>query len=141
MIYRYKYPMPSVTADCVVTRRRRGRLELLLIRRGKAPFKGRWALPGGFVEPGETLEAAARRELAEETGVRAGAVRQVGVFGDPGRDPRGWVVAVAFLMRAKPGQARGSDDASDARWFSAAKLPRLAFDHRKISAAALGRKP
>lgn len=134
MAYSYKYPRPALSADCVVVRGGK----VLLIRRKNPPFMGRWALPGGFVEPGETLAEAARRELREETGLRALSLRQVEAFGDPGRDPRGWVVSVAFFIRAA-GELKAGDDAADAAWFDAAKPPPLAFDHKKVLAAALRR--
>ena len=124
-----------VTADCVVVRDRAGVREVLLIRRGKAPMKGRWALPGGFVEETESLEAAALRELREETGLKGvRLLAQVGAYGDPGRDPRGRVITVAFLVKAPPGaEVRAGDDAKAAKWFPVARLPgRMAFDHERI---------
>ena len=97
MPFTYDYPRPAVTADTVVLAFEHGALEVLLIQRGHEPFEDHWALPGGFVEMDETLEASARRELDEETGLRPGRLEQVHTFGDPGRDPRGRVVTVAFL--------------------------------------------
>lgn len=140
--YCYEYPRPMVTADCVVVRTRAGAREVLLIRRGKAPMKGRWALPGGFVEETESLEKAALRELREETGLKgARLLAQVGAYGDPGRDPRGRVITVAFLVKVPAdAEARAGDDAKAARWFPLARLPKaLAFDHARILRDALRR--
>jgi len=129
-----------VTADIVLVGGPPGDRRVLLIRRGNDPFAGQWALPGGFVDEGEIVEQAARRELAEETGVEwDGSLIQVGAYGDPGRDPRGWTVSVAWVANVGedlPG-ARGADDASDARWYPATELPDLAFDHDEIVADAL----
>jgi 8-oxo-dGTP diphosphatase len=113
-------------------------LSVLVVRRGSKPFQGRWALPGGFVDPGEELETAAARELQEETGVSPRRVRleQLGAYGATRRDPRGRVVSVAFLVGLPwTVEPRGGDDADDARWMSVveARRPRrLAFDHRTI---------
>jgi 8-oxo-dGTP diphosphatase len=129
----YDYPRPAVTVDVlVVTREEPARV--LLIRRKHEPFAGRWALPGGFVDPGETLEAAARRELAEETGVAAAELEQLHTFGDPGRDPRGWTITVAYLARVPPDAVRpvAADDAAEVGWFSLDRLPPMAFDHERI---------
>jgi ADP-ribose pyrophosphatase YjhB (NUDIX family) len=111
---------------------------VLLIQRGHAPFAGDWALPGGFVEEGERVAEAAPRELAEETGLKAGRMRLLGVYDTPGRDPRGWTVSVVYLTRAPAELAvSGADDAYDARWFRSTALPKLAFDHAAIIADAL----
>jgi len=135
------YEKPSLTADCVVLRREAGtgRLHVLLIRRAKEPFAGRWALPGGFVNKDEPLGEAARRELREETGLRVTKLRQVGAFGDPGRDPRGWTVSVAYLAEVSgtKHKAEAADDAKAVNWFPVDALPRLAFDHGKILKQAL----
>ena len=129
-----------VTVDAVaVALSPGGGRSVLLIRRGHEPFAGSWALPGGFVDPEEDLEEAARRELLEETGVVAPAMRQIGAFGDPDRDPRGRAISIAFLavLDAAP-VARAGDDAADARWFPIDRLPeRLAFDHAAILAAGI----
>ncbi len=108
--------------------------DILLIRRGNDPFKGSWALPGGFVDPGEDLPEAARRELKEETGVSAvQEFIEVGAFGKPGRDPRGRTVSVAYLIIVDiiPSVNAG-DDAREAMWFKVDDLPDLAFDHQQI---------
>ncbi len=139
--YCYDYPRPAVTADVVIFTLVEGDLRALLIQRRAEPFKGRWAIPGGFAVEGETLEQTARRELQEETGVTGVPLQQLQAFGDPGRDPRGWVVTVAFyvLLDASKIKPRAADDAADARWFSMSALPKLAFDHDRILAIALER--
>ncbi|HRT31038.1 MAG TPA: NUDIX hydrolase, partial [Anaerolineae bacterium] len=96
MPYTYDYPRPMLTVDIALARPGPRGPEVLLIQRGHPPFKGAWALPGGFVEEGETLEQAARRELQEETGLTDLPLQQLAAFGDPGRDPRGWTVSVVF---------------------------------------------
>ncbi len=127
-----------LTVDVVVLAGAETSLRVLLIQRGNPPFRGSWALPGGFVEEGEQVVEAAPRELAEETGLRVGDLRLLGVYDTPGRDPRGWTVSVVYLARV-PGEAAvvGADDASDARWFGADDLPELAFDHALVLADAL----
>lgn len=129
-----KYERPSVTVDVVILTMRERRLEVLLIKRKRWPFEGMWAIPGGFVNPDESLEEAAKRELEEETGVRDVYLEQLYTFGDPGRDPRTRVITVVYyaLIRADHLNIRAADDAADARWFSISHLPALAFDHGKI---------
>ena len=142
MPYTYEYPRPAVTVDVVLFTIRAGDLAVLMIRRGGAPFKGHWALPGGFVEDNETLERAAARELQEETGLVQTQLEQLGAFGDPGRDPRGHTVSVAFyafvVAATRPVAA---DDAADARWVPLTTLTRarVAFDHSRIIALATER--
>ncbi len=128
------YKIPSLTADCVVFDRI-GRL--LLIRRAKAPFKGSYALPGGFVDYGEPVEKAALRELKEETGVEGKIIKLVGVYSDPKRDPRGHTVSTAFLVRPRSTKVTGGDDASEAAFVADWRDVKLAFDHAKIVADAL----
>jgi 8-oxo-dGTP diphosphatase len=126
-------PTPALTVDCVVVDARGW---VLLVRRANPPFKGRYALPGGFVEIGEPVEEACRRELREETGVRTGRLRLIGVYSDPKRDPRGHTCSVAFLARVKRATAKVGDDAATAEWVEHwSRLP-LAFDHAKILADA-----
>jgi 8-oxo-dGTP diphosphatase len=128
-----------LTADWVVITAEAWLPRILLIRRARAPYAGAWALPGGFIEAGETIEAGAARELREETGLTVSGARQVGAFGDPGRDPRGWVVSVAFAVLVDPGltaQAIAGDDAATLAWWPLDALPTLAFDHARIIAAA-----
>lgn len=125
---------PALTADCVVFDRA-GRL--LLIKRAKPPFKGFYALPGGFVDVGETVEAAALRELKEETGLDGKIERLIGVYSEPKRDPRGHTVSVAFLIRVRSTKAIGGDDADSAEFVEGWREQKLAFDHHKIVAAAV----
>lgn len=112
-------------------------LRLLLIRRARPPFEGRWALPGGFVEAHEELPDACVRELKEEAGVSPAAMVQIGAWGKPGRDPRGRTVSVAYLAVVRPDRAEAvaGDDAEQVEWRLADHLPRLAFDHEEIAAA------
>lgn len=111
-----KYPHPSLTADILIFDRE-GRL--LLIRRKGHPFMGSWALPGGFVEKGESAEEAAARELEEETGVTGAAIQPAGFFSGPGRDPRGWTVTRSFVAPLPEGVTpEAGDDAADAGWFT-----------------------
>ncbi|MBF6589363.1 MAG: NUDIX hydrolase [Ktedonobacterales bacterium] len=128
------YERPSVTVDVVILTVRNGRLEVLLVARRHWPFEGMWAIPGGFVGPKESLEAAARRELEEETSVRDVFIEQLYTFGDPGRDPRTRVITVVYyaLIRADTLRIRAADDAGDAAWFPISELPPLAFDHARI---------
>lgn len=129
----------SVAVDLVIFTVREGALQVLLIERGVPPFKGQWALPGGFVLERETLEAAARRELAEETGLRDVYLEQLYTFGDPDRDPRGRTIAVAYFALTPPAPLRASTDAANAAWFPAARPPKLAFDHATILRTGLER--
>jgi 8-oxo-dGTP diphosphatase len=117
------------------------RLQVLLIQRGIAPFEGQYALPGGFVLEGETLEAAALRELREETGTERVYLEQLYSFGDPGRDPRGRIITVAYyaLVPADKSPLLAGTDAAAARWFPVAELPPLAFDHAGIVNYAVNR--
>jgi 8-oxo-dGTP diphosphatase len=110
--------------------------KILLVLRGSEPFKGQWAVPGGRIEDNETAEECARREMKEETGLDIEIMRLIGVYSDPKRDPRGIIVA-AYLVRRIGGQARGGDDAAEARWFDLGSIPKLCTDHGKIVADAL----
>jgi 8-oxo-dGTP diphosphatase len=120
---------PLLTVDCIVLDSG-GRV--LLIKRKNPPFEGQYALPGGFVDVGETVEDACRRELLEETGVRAGKLRLVGVYSDPARDPRGHTVSVVFLTRVGRATAKAGDDAADVAWAANWRTLPLAFDHAQI---------
>jgi 8-oxo-dGTP diphosphatase len=139
MAWTYDHPRPAVATDIAIFTLRGGALRLLLIRRGGAPFQGEWALPGGFLREGETLDACARRELLEETGVDAPLLHPFANFSDPGRDPRGWVISAAHLALLPSDRLvlRADTDAADARWFALDALPTLAFDHEAIVATAL----
>jgi 8-oxo-dGTP diphosphatase len=134
MPYTYEFARPSLTVDCVVFGLDDEDLKVLLIQRGLPPFEGRWALPGGFVRIGETLEEAARRELSEETGVGDVYLEQLYTFGDLDRDPRERVVTVAYyaLVNLRDHKVQAATDARNAAWFAAEDLPRLAFDHGRI---------
>lgn len=136
----YDYPRPALTVDLVLVSRE-ARPRVLLIRRGNEPFAGAWALPGGFVNEGESLADAARRELHEETGVTVGDLEQLYTAGDPGRDPRGWTVSVAYLVRVniETLTPRAGDDAAAVGWHRLDKLPPLAFDHGMILGRAKAR--
>jgi 8-oxo-dGTP diphosphatase len=131
----------SITVDVVVFALRERDLHVLLVQRNNDPFAGQWAIPGGFVNDNEPLEAAARRELQEETGLHNVYLEQLYTFGDPHRDPRGRVISVAYfaLVRADEHQIAGADDARDAQWFNVTELPLLAFDHDRILRFALDR--
>jgi 8-oxo-dGTP diphosphatase len=136
----------GVAADLVILTVREGSLQVLLIRRGIAPYRGRWALPGGFVRPKEDLEEAARRELEEETGLVSDRIHleQVATYGEPGRDPRGRVISVTYLALVPdlPTPVAGTDAAS-AEWVAVNEVltdrSRLAFDHHRILADAVER--
>ncbi len=149
-----RYPKPSVTVDIVIFTVLDTDLKVLLIERGAAPFKGKWALPGGFVQvgptarnQGEALETAAHRELSEETGLPQGQIflEQLYTFGTPGRDPRGRVITVAYYALVRPHLVpliSAGTDAAKARWWSVSdELPsfELAFDHRRILDVAVER--
>jgi 8-oxo-dGTP diphosphatase len=138
--FSYDYPRPAVTADiALVTIEATPRV--LLIKRKNDPFAGKWALPGGFVDEMERLVDAAKRELREETGLDRIELEQLHAFGDPGRDPRGWTITIAFLARVPPDSVKpiAGDDAAEAGWFLLEKLPELAFDHAEILKRARNR--
>jgi 8-oxo-dGTP diphosphatase len=139
--YTYAHPRPALAVDCAVFGLDRDGLQALLIRRGIAPYAGRWALPGGFVKLDESLDDAARRELREETGLERVFLEQLYTYGEPDRDPRERVVSVAYyaLVRLADHRVQAATDASDAAWFALDDLPQLAFDHDRILATALAR--
>ena len=138
MSYSYAYPHPAVTTDVVIFTIRDHMLELLLIRRGSDPFKNSWALPGGFVNIDEDLEACALRELEEETGVTGVYLEQLYTCGTPNRDPRERVISVAYYALIPPDRIniRAASDAKEVAWFNLERLPTLAFDHETIVAMA-----
>lgn len=138
MSFTYQYPRPCVTTDCLVFRKIDSVWSVLLIERGNEPFKGCWALPGGFLEMEEDLDTCAARELQEETGLTGIELHQLYAFGAPNRDPRHRTISVAYWgVDNSERQAVGSDDAAEARWFALDKLPSLAFDHEQILQKAL----
>ncbi len=123
----------AVTTDSVIFFRKGKKKKILLVKRGKDPFKGRWALPGGFLEDEESLEKGAARELQEETGLKIDKLHQLKAFGTPGRDPRGRTVSIAFFGEVTcEEKVNGADDAAEADWFDLDNLPELAFDHSEI---------
>jgi len=133
--YVYEWPRPMVTVDIMLFSQRDSEFDILLIKRGKPPFKGCWALPGGFVEMDEELYDAASRELKEETGIEDAVLKQLHTFGECGRDPRGRQITVVYagIIQANKQQIRGGDDADKAKWFNIKNLPaNLAFDHNKV---------
>jgi 8-oxo-dGTP diphosphatase len=137
----YEFPRPALTVDAVVFALDEQELKVLLIRRDIPPFQGKWALPGGFVRVGESLEEAVRRELEEETGITQVFLEQLYTFGDVGRDPREQVVTVAYygLVKLSDHRIKAATDASDTAWFAVTEARNLAFDHDRILAVALER--
>ncbi len=131
--YTYDYPRPALTADVAVLRLVE-MPEILLIQRKEEPFKNNWALPGGFMEMEETLEETARRELMEETSVRAAELIRFDTYDKPGRDPRGRTITQVFVMiwKEEMGQPKAGSDAANLQWFALNELPELAFDHQQI---------
>jgi 8-oxo-dGTP diphosphatase len=143
MRFKYEYERPGLTVDCVIfgLDLEEETLKVMLIERDIEPFAGVWAIPGGFVRRGETLMEAATRELEEETGISGVFLEQLYTFGDPDRDPRGWVVDVAHYALVSPEKhhVHAATDARSAQWFPVTSLPPLAFDHDEILATALAR--
>ena len=141
MAFTYEYARPALTVDAAVFGLDDEDLKVLLVRRDLEPFKGKWALPGGFVRIGETLEEAVRRELREETGVAEVFLEQLYTFGATDRDPRERVVTVAYyaLVKLSDHRIHAATDACDAAWFAVSEAQSLAFDHERILAAALER--
>jgi 8-oxo-dGTP diphosphatase len=123
-----KYKNPKLTADGVILREGK----ILLIKRKYEPFKGKWALPGGFVEYGERVEDTVIREVYEETGLKTSIKRIFGVYSDPNRDPRGHIITIVYLLDIKGGEMKCNDDAADAKFFNINELPDLSFDHNII---------
>ena len=138
--YCYKYPRPAVATDCVILGWE-DRLKVLLIERGGEPFRGCWALPGGFLEMQEDAETCARRELEEETGIKGVEVEQLHAFSAVRRDPRYRVISIAYyaLVAFSACQVRAGDDAAKAQWFPVEAVPELAFDHKEVLQLALER--
>lgn len=136
-----KHTYPAVTVDVLIFTVDKNELKLILVKRGIEPFKGMWAIPGGFVKELESLEAAAKREMTEETGVKDVYLEQLYTFGDLKRDPRGRVITVSYiaLVPSEELKPKSDTDVSDAKWFPVSKLPGLAFDHKKIIDYALWR--
>ena len=137
--YCYKYPHPAVTADCVIFGFDGVGIKVLLIQRGGEPYKDKWAFPGGFMNIDETIEECAKRELEEETGLKASSVEQFYTFTDVNRDPRERVITVAHYALVRLEEVKGGDDARSAQWFVMNEIPSLAFDHDRILRMALNR--
>lgn len=133
-MYQYEFPHPAVTVDVVIFTVREKKLKLLLVKRAGEPYQGKWALPGGFVHLDEDLDAAARRELKEETGVGGVFLEQLYSFGGVNRDPRERVITVSYyaLIPSDKVELRASTDAEAVGWFSLDEMPPLAFDHEDI---------
>ncbi|MCL3782042.1 NUDIX hydrolase [Prolixibacteraceae bacterium JC049] len=133
MGYTYEYPRPALTVDAIIVAKRYDDFQVLLIRRKNDPFKGYWALPGGFVDAQESLKQACKRELQEETGLTGVPLKQFHTFGKPGRDPRGHTVSVVYYSVVNECyKLQGGDDAEEARWFPLKDLPDMSFDHEEI---------
>jgi 8-oxo-dGTP diphosphatase len=132
---------PALAVDVIIVMKDGS---IVLVKRLNPPFKGKWALPGGFVEYGETVEAAAIREVREETGIDVNLIKIVGVYSAPNRDPRGHTVSICFLGEDRGGELRPDTDAKEAKSFQASSLPKkLAFDHERmlVDAGVRERKP
>jgi 8-oxo-dGTP diphosphatase len=132
-MYTYNYPRAALTVDAIVFVKEKQSVSVLLIERGAEPFKNQWALPGGFINMNETLEEACKRELFEETGLKADKMTQFKTYDAINRDPRHRTISVVYfteLVQKQP--VKGNDDAARAEWFSIRKLPKLAFDHEQI---------
>ncbi len=140
-MFSYKYARPALAVDAVVFGANKSSLDVLLIQRAGEPFRGQWALPGGFVNVGENTDAAVKRELREETGIKTSRLEQLRTFSAGKRDPREHVVSVAHLALVRPDQhkPKAASDAKAVRWFPMSALPKLAFDHSEIIAVALDR--
>jgi len=133
--YVYDWPRPMVTVDAVVFTFSGDSTKVLLINRGNEPFKGKWALPGGFVDMDEELGDAVARELAEETGLTGVRLEHMRTFGTIGRDPRGRMITIVFMGIATKRQdkIKAGDDAAEAQWFDIERLPKdMAFDHNEV---------
>lgn len=137
--YCYKYPHPAVTSDCVIFGFDGVAIKVLLIQRGIEPYKGKWAFPGGFMNIDETIEECAKRELEEETGLKASSLEQFYTFTDVNRDPRERVITVAHYALVRLSDVKGGDDAMSAKWFAMNEIPSLAFDHDRILRIAVNR--
>jgi 8-oxo-dGTP diphosphatase len=130
------YRSPKLTVDGVLLNGQ----QVLLIKRKHEPFKDTWALPGGFVDYGETTEHAVIREMKEETGLDVKIIDLIGVYSDPNRDPRGHTVSIVYDLERRGGKLTGGDDAAEAQFFNYDSLPPLAFDHHEIIKEVLRRK-
>jgi 8-oxo-dGTP diphosphatase len=130
------YQSPSLTVDGILFKDSK----ILLVKRKNPPYQGMWALPGGFVEYGETTEHAVVREIEEETGLHCDILDLLEVYSDPSRDPRGHTISIVYFMKYQKGKVLGGDDASEAAFHPLESLPKLSFDHDKIIKDAIRRK-
>lgn len=137
--YHYEYPHPAVATDCVIFGFDGININVLLIQRGIEPFKGRWALPGGFLKMDESADECARRELEEETSLKNAKMEQFHTFTDVNRDPRERVISIAYYALVRLSEVKAGDDAAKAQWFAQEDIPSLAFDHEHILRTALNR--
>ena len=132
-MYTYNYPRAALTVDAIVFVKEEDKILVLLIERGREPFKNKWALPGGFIEMDETLETACKRELLEETGLLVDKMLQFKTYDAINRDPRHRTISVIYYAELDKKQyVKGGDDAARADWFPISELPELAFDHKQI---------
>jgi len=131
-----RYKSPKLTTDGAILKDNK----ILLIKRKNEPFKGKWALPGGFIEYGERVEDAVVREVFEETGIKTTIKDLIGIYSDPKRDPRGHVITVVYLLNMKGGVLKAEDDAADAKFYNINDLPELAYDHNIIIEDVLRRE-
>lgn len=134
-LYLMSYKIPSITADGILLKDN----QILLVQRKNEPFKGKWALPGGFVEYGEKTEDTVVREVFEETGLKTKIRELAGVYSDSKRDPRGHTITVVYILKRSGGKLKAGDDASDVKFFKVNKLPVLSFDHNVIIKEAIQR--
>ncbi|MBP3419162.1 MAG: DUF4491 family protein [Marinifilaceae bacterium] len=132
--YNYRYPHPAITADCLLFAYHKGELEVLLIERGGEPYKGYWAIPGGFMEMDETTESCSRREMMEETGIKVNYLKEVKSYSNVNRDPRERVVTITYCTLEQKDNVtpEAGDDAQNVAWFPIRNLPKLAFDHKEM---------
>lgn len=141
MNYSYEYPRAAITTDIAVFGRSNKQTYLLLIQRANEPFKGAWALPGGFMDMDEDLETCAKRELREETGLKVESLMQLHTFSAVDRDPRHRTISTVFVAELDTCPSiKAGDDAQNAKWFAINELPDLAFDHQEIVRMALKSK-
>src|ERR1041385_2668428 len=139
--YTYEYPRPALTSDCVLFGFDEGELKLLILQRAGEPFKNKWALPGGFVKEDESAEDAARRILIEKANVSKIYLEQLFTFSNQERDPRGWIISVAYyaLVKLADYKVKAGRDTEDAKWVAVSQIPKLAFDHNEIVKTAIAR--
>ena len=138
-MYTYEYPRPAVTTDAVIFAVEEDKKYVLLIKRGRPPYEGMWALPGGFLDYDEELEDGVKRELEEETGLTGIELKQIKAYGAVNRDPRHRTISVVFYgITDRRHEVKGMDDAAEAKWFPIDDLPSMAFDHEQILQDAIG---